>query len=88
MAHLGVSQNYGHILGGPNIKDYYILVSILRSPDFGKLPFRVWSLGCRVSRIGVIGLRNSVLSGFKGLGFKVQELGLVRSENLGLSVCG
>ena len=37
--YMGVSQNYGYLLGGPNNKDYSILGSILGSPYFGKLPY-------------------------------------------------
>ena len=33
---------------GPQNKDYSMLGSILGSPYFGKLPFRVWALGFRV----------------------------------------
>ena len=33
--YLGVSQNYGYLLGGPHNKDYSILRSILGSPYLG-----------------------------------------------------
>ena len=36
---MGVSQNWGYLLGGPNNKDYSILGSILGYPYFGKLPY-------------------------------------------------
>ena len=36
---MGVSQNYGYLVGGPYNKDYSILGSILGYPDFGKLPY-------------------------------------------------
>ena len=38
---MGISQNQGTILGGPNNKDYSVLRSILGSHYFGKLPCRV-----------------------------------------------
>ena len=37
--YMGVSQNWGYLLGGPNNKDYSILGSILGYPSFGKLPY-------------------------------------------------
>ena len=37
--YMGVSQNSGYLFGGPYNKDYSILVSILGSPYFGKLPY-------------------------------------------------
>ena len=40
---MGVSQNYGYHFGGPHNKDYSILGSILGSPYFGKLPYRLES---------------------------------------------
>ena len=36
-----VSQNWGYPFKGPNNKDCSILGSILGSPYFGKLPYRV-----------------------------------------------
>ena len=38
---LGVSQNWGYPFGGPYNKDYSILGSILGSPYFRKLPFKL-----------------------------------------------
>ena len=35
---MGVSQNWGYLLGGPYNKEHRILESILGSPYFGKLP--------------------------------------------------
>ena len=35
---LGVSRNWGYLIGGPNNQDYSIWGSILGSPYFGKLP--------------------------------------------------
>ena len=42
---LGVSQNYGYLFRGRNIKAYNILEPVLGSPYFGTLPFRPWGLG-------------------------------------------
>ena len=39
--YMWVSQNYGYLFGGPNNKDYSLLGSILGSPYFGKLPYRL-----------------------------------------------
>ena len=36
---MGISQNGGYPFGGPNNKDYSILVFILGFPNFGKLPY-------------------------------------------------
>ena len=36
---MGISHNQGYLFGGPYNKDYSILGSILRYPDFGKLPY-------------------------------------------------
>ena len=33
--YMGASQNLGYHYGGPNSKDYSILGSLLRSPNFG-----------------------------------------------------
>ena len=46
---MGISQNWGYLIGGPHNKDYSILGSTLGSPYFGKLPyrgsgFRVWGV--------------------------------------------
>ena len=38
----GFPKIKGTLFGGPNNKDYNILGSILGSPYFGKLPFRVY----------------------------------------------
>ena len=35
-----VSKNYGYHFGGPHNEDYSILMSILGTPYFGKLPNR------------------------------------------------
>ena len=35
---MGVSQNYGYLFGGPNIKDHSVLRSTLGSLYFGELP--------------------------------------------------
>ena len=39
MSHMGVSQNWGYLIGGPQNKDCSILGSILGSPYSGKLPY-------------------------------------------------
>ena len=38
LVHVGSSQNWGYLFGGPHNKDYSILGSILGSPYLGKLP--------------------------------------------------
>ena len=37
---MGVSQNYGYLVGGPYHKDYSIFGCIYGSPYFGKVPYR------------------------------------------------
>ena len=39
--YMGVSQNWGYRFGGPHNKDYSILGSILGSPYFGKVQYKV-----------------------------------------------
>ena len=49
---MGVIQNKGYpLFRGPDNKDYSILVSILGSPDFGKLP-NYWLLENNLSGPG------------------------------------
>ena len=40
---MGVSFDLGYFFSGPNNKDYSILGSILGSPYFGKLPYKLTS---------------------------------------------
>ena len=40
MTHMGVSQTWGYLIGGPHNKDYRILGSTWGSPYFGKLPYK------------------------------------------------
>ena len=49
-ADMGVSQNYGYLVGGAHNKEYSILGSILGSPYFGKLPFSCGSTTCKNCR--------------------------------------
>ena len=58
----------GTSLGGPYIKDYSILGSILGSPYFGKPPYR----GIQGLYLGVLlGLYRFRGLGFRGLGFRI-----------------
>ena len=41
ISYIGVSQIYGYHFGGPINKDYSILGSIMGSPYFGKLPYKL-----------------------------------------------
>ena len=50
---MGVSQNYGYLIGGPHNKDHSILGSILGAPYFGKPPKKLARLkGLRVKGLG------------------------------------
>ena len=56
---MGISQNYGYLLGGPHNKDYSMLGSTLGSPCFGKLPhtlawFNISYMLCTLARGALI----------------------------------